>query len=198
MIRKVSVTLAAVFMTFVAVWISVDAQHRADTITLRKGSYIIQFNSGIGIPCRVTWKVVPEDLGKVKREPNFKFATDKDTPKPRVKSSLYTRSGYHRGHMCPAADRSATKDLMKSTFVMSNVCPMTPHLNTGSWKAVEDLERAKAQMHGSCSIVAAPLFYPDDTTWIGRGRVAVPHAFMKWLIVPGSNVKPELYIFENK
>lgn len=75
---------------------------------------------------------------------------------------------------------------------------MTPHLNAGAWKTIEDLERAKAQMHASCSVVAAPLFYPADTTWIGHGRVAVPHAFMKWLIVPGSKVKPELYIFENK
>lgn len=171
---------------------------QADAQVIDHGSFVVDFNPKTGCPNMVSWAITPDDLGNQKREPSFRFKADKATPKPRVTSALYTRSGFQRGHMCPAADRSASREAMRSTFVMSNVCPQTSSLNTGAWKSIENLERKIALATGRCSVHAAPLFFPQDTTWIGGHRVAVPHAFVKVLF----NSKPDrwygVYILENK
>ena len=139
----------------------------------------IDYDPGLGIPRQVAWSILPGDLGEVKRDPSFRFKADKAQPRPRVTSGLYAHSGYQRGHMCPAADRSASRRSMRSTFLMSNVCPMAPALNMGAWKSLEAQARKEAVTLGKCSVIAAPIFFPVDTAWIGRGRVAVPHAFFK-------------------
>lgn len=150
-------------------------------LSLNKPTYSVEYRPDLGVPVMVDWQVSRETLGEAKREPNFKFKEDKECPKPRVKSKHYNKSGYHRGHMCPAADRSKDISSMKSTFIMSNVCPMEPSVNTGSWKATEDEERRLARAGHVVNVRACALYYPDDTLWIGGGRVAVPHAFMKFM-----------------
>ena len=150
-------------------------------LSLNKPTYSVEYRPDLGVPVMVDWQVSKEYLGEAKREPNFKFKEDKECPKPRVKSKHYNKSGYHRGHMCPAADRSKDISSMKSTFIMSNVCPMVPSVNTGSWKATEDEERRLARAGHVVNVRACALYYPDDTLWIGGGRVAVPHAFMKFM-----------------
>lgn len=193
LIRRIVV---AAILTAVCNTITMGQQ--SQTMRLDKGSYYVDYSPSLGIPMYVSWMVRPSDLGNVRREPTFKFKTDKDTPRPRVSSVLYTRSGFQRGHMCPAADRSATKALMRSTFVMSNVCPMTPGLNTGKWKMTEETARKVAKTFGGCSIISAPLFFPWDTIWIGGHRVAVPHAFFKILFTKEPQKVYGMYIFENK
>ena len=150
-------------------------------LSLNKPTYSVEYRPELGVPVMVDWQVSNEYLGEVKREPNFKFKEDKECPKPRVKSKHYNKSGYHRGHMCPAADRSKDISSMKSTFIMSNVCPMVPSVNTGSWRATEDEERRLARAGHLVNVRACALYFPDDTLWIGGGRVAVPHAFIKFM-----------------
>ena len=148
-------------------------------IHLSKPEFQIEYRPDLGVPAGVFWSVSREDIGNAQRSPSWRFKTDKETPKPRVKSNMYLRSGFQRGHMCPAADRSANTKLMRSTFIMSNVCPMTQALNTGAWKRWEEKERRIAREKGQCFVIAAPIFFPIDTTWIGDRHVAVPHAFLK-------------------
>ena len=171
---------------------------QVDTMTLDKESFRVLFSNRLGIPKKVEYTVSPSDLGQVKRSPALKFKTDKDTPKPRVSSSMYSNSGFQRGHMCPAASRNATDALMRSTFIMSNVCPQAVKLNTGKWKMTETRERAVARQTGMCNVIAAPLFLPDDTLWIGNGRVAVPHMFYKMIYTSNPPHVYGWYIFENK
>lgn len=178
-------------------WVYLQAEENK-VLMLDKGSYQIYYNPAIGLPQLVVWGLSKSDIGKAKREPSFHFVTDHDTPKPRVKSSMYSHTGYQRGHMCPAADRSASKALMKSTFVMSNVCPMTARLNVGPWKDIETLERYLLKKYPALRIKAAPLFFPRDTQWIGNGRVAVPHAFIKVITVQGRNDIGKIFILDNK
>ena len=167
-------------------------------MSLDKGSFQVLFSNRLGIPKKVEYTVSPSDLGQVKRSPALKFKTDKDTPKPRVSSSMYSNSGFQRGHMCPAASRNATDALMRSTFIMSNVCPQTQVLNTGKWKMTENRERAVARQTGMCNVIAAPLFLLEDTLWIGNGRVAVPHMFYKMIYTSNPPHVYGWYIYENK
>ena len=173
-------------------WLKANAQ------SIHHDTFDIEYSSKLGIPTQVRWSVKRTDLGHTKREPSFRFKADRETPRPRITSALYTRSGYQRGHMCPAADRSASKATMRGTFVMSNVCPQVPELNTGAWKRTEIFERRIATTYGRCSVWAAPIFFPEDTTTIGRGRVAVPHAFMKVVFDSNPSRLYGIFICENR
>lgn len=168
--------ITIIWLSFIGVYLF--AQGR---LSLSNPSYSVEYRPDLGIPTRVDWMITDSLMGSVKRTPTFRFKADGRTPRPRITSALYTRSGYQRGHMCPAADRSASKDLMRSTFLMSNVCPMTPSLNTGAWKVTEEAGRALARRGHNVHVTAGPLFFPQDTTWIGGHRVAVPHAFIKFM-----------------
>ena len=162
------------------------------------GVYRTWYRPDLGIPERVEWLLCPYDLGKIKRDPSFRFRPEKSAPKPRVNAAMYTNSSYHRGHLCPAADRSSSKEAMKETFCISNVCPMVPSVNTGAWKNTEIYERQIAGRGYTSSLLACPLFFPQDTNWIGGHRVAVPHAFMKVITIDGDPFFYKIFIVENK
>lgn len=194
--KEIVSALVAILVFCLGACVQVLAQ-RAKVLMIDKGSYQVYYNPALGLPEVVLWRLTAGDIGSVKRDPSFRFKTDKDTPRPRVTSAMYTHSGYQRGHMCPAADRSASKDLMKSTFVMSNVAPMTPSLNTGAWKITENYGRQLLCQADTIQISASTIFFPKDTSWIGGGRVAVPHAFMKVITIPGEYDFCKIFILEN-
>ena len=165
---------------------------------LQNDSYSVEYRPDLGIPTRVDWIISDSLMGNIKRTPAYRFKADRRTPRQRITSALYTRSGYQRGHMCPAADRSASKSLMKSTFLMSNVCPMTPSINTGAWKITEDAGRELARQGHKVNVTAGALFFPQDTGWIGGHRVAVPHAFIKFMWTDDELRYYKFWIIENK
>jgi DNA/RNA endonuclease G (NUC1) len=80
-------------------------------------------------PIWVSW-VQPSTPNPCEDRPAFK----RDN-KMELKSAEYTNSGYDRGHLCP------NEDFGCPTFVMSNVVPMTPNFNRGSWKQSESYLR---------------------------------------------------------
>lgn len=166
-------------------------------LSLSNPTYSVEYRPDLGIPTRVDWMISDSLMGSVKRTPAYRFKADGRTPRPRITSALYTRSGYQRGHMCPAADRSASKDLMRSTFLMSNVCPMTTDINTGAWKITEETGRALALQGHKVNVTAGALFFPRDTSWIGGHRVAVPHAFIKFLWTDDELHYYNFWIIEN-
>lgn len=147
--------------------------------TLVSGTYTVVYSPALRIPQSVDWVLQRSDMGASKREPSWRFAEDSRVPRPRACHSDYNRSGFDRGHMVPAADRSATISAMRSTFIMTNVCPQVPALNRGAWKKLEDGCRAMAKHGLSLHIHVDALFWQADTQRIGRDSVAVPHAFVK-------------------
>ena len=190
--------ISAWLVLFLSSMVSAFAQSSANSsIHLEKGWCTIDYSPVLGIPCRVAWSLCAGDIGRTKRDPSFRFKADGALPRPRVTSALYNRSGYDRGHMVPAADRSATRGAMRQTFTMSNVCPQTPSLNRGAWKYTEELERSVALSGVRCSIIAAPLFLSPDTQWIGRHRVAVPTHFVKFIFTSKPAHMYGLFILPN-
>ena len=147
--------------------------------TLNSGTFIVVYSPALRIPQSVDWVLHRSDLGNSRREPSWRFAEDTRVSRPRACHSDYNRSGFDRGHMVPAADRSATICAMRSTFIMTNVCPQVPTLNRGSWKRLEDGCRAIAKQGQALHIHVDALFWQADTQRIGRDSVAVPHAFVK-------------------
>lgn len=151
----------------------------AQKVSVQNDSFSVVYDIGIQCPSQVEWVVCAGDIGNVKREPSWRFLPDIPDLRATARHDDFTHSGYDRGHMCPAANRSASKSSMISTFVMSNVAPQTPRLNRGEWQATERACRKLAMEYDSVHILAMPIFIQRDTTYIGKHRIAVPHAFMK-------------------
>lgn len=143
------------------------------------GRFSIEYDTALKIPRRVTWDLCADDIGSVKRISSMKFYPDDDIPGETARPSDYTRTGYDRGHMCPAADRSCSRLSMIATFSMANITPQAPDLNRGAWKRIEDACRKYAKAGYPLTIVADALFWQADTLYIGQSQVAVPHAFVK-------------------
>ena len=57
----------------------------------------------------------------------------------------YWGSGYDHGHICPSADRLASKEENYQTFFMTNMQPMYPNFNSGVWANMEMAVRTKAK-----------------------------------------------------
>src|SRR5262249_55238145 len=77
------------------------------------------------------------DIGKV---PRGAFEPDPDLPRgiAHVTSHAYDESGFDRGHMCPAKDRSGTKDDSIAVFYMTNIVPQAPNCSQRAWERLDD------------------------------------------------------------
>src|SRR5262249_58237260 len=67
--------------------------------------YVLSYNAKTRGPNWVCWRLSKDDIGKATRGP---FSPDPELPKTiaRVSSHVYDSSGFDRGHICPAQDRS--------------------------------------------------------------------------------------------
>lgn len=167
-------------------------------IALDKSGYRSIYDVGLLCPSQVTWTIHAADLGDIKREPAWRFANDLKAYGIKVKHSDYNHTGYHRGHLCAAADRSSSMDLMRSTFAMSNVAPQVPAINCGNWKQTENYCRYAASLYDSVCVLACPVFLDRDTSRIGSARLAVPHAFFKAVWVAASDSVLNAWFIFNK
>lgn len=147
--------------------------------TLDMGTFSVVYDSALLIPVTADWLLIDSYLGKTKRVPSWRFAEDYRVPRPRATHDDYTNSGFDRGHLCPAADRSVNSKVMKSTFIMTNVCPQVPALNRGAWKRMEDNCRNLVKKGVQLAVHVDAVFWPADTQRIGIHGVAVPHGFVK-------------------
>lgn len=190
-----------VFLIVLFLWVSASialAQQQKKADTLAFSSYKVVYDYTLNIPVYVCWSVSSHDLGNVKRNSGWRFKQDSRLQKPRVSTADYRLSGYQRGHMCPAADRSYSKEAMKETFTTANICPQAPSLNVGAWKQTEDQTRQLATILGKVHVKCAPIFTHADTTRIGKHRVAVPHGFIKVVYLADSITPIFCRLFTNE
>lgn len=150
-----------------------------DLDTLMMDSYSVVYSPALRIPVNVQWTLSVADMGSSHREPSWRFQEDTRVARPRATHDDYTHSGFDRGHMVPAADRSSSISSMKQTFLMTNVCPQVPALNRGAWKSLENACRMVAMNGTPVKIVVDAVFWNADISRIGANCVAVPHGFVK-------------------
>ncbi len=151
-----------------------------DSITSQIKDYegfSVSFNKDNHTPNYVVWELLPEETeGEVPRQ--SKFWTDTDIEGCATDYD-YRRSGYDRGHICPAADQKWSARAMHDCFVMANICPQDHRLNSGAWATLEKRERTWTRKHDGLIIAAGPIYDKNDTQRIGATGVRVPSAFFK-------------------
>ena len=93
----------------------------------------------------------------------------------------YSRSGYTRGHLAPAADMAFDSLAMKQSFYMSNISPQTRTFNNGVWRELEEQVRDWGRKYQHIYVVTGPIF-KEILGHIGENRVAVPGHFYKVIL----------------
>lgn len=142
--------------------------------------YMLSFNREHNNPNWVAWELTAAEAGgTLPRDDNFQ--PDPLLPKNhQVAHADYTRSGYDRGHMVPAADMKWSSRAMAECFYMSNICPQTHALNAGVWETLESACRRWAKQEGSVYIVCGPVYKGNKQKHIGKNlSITVPDGFFK-------------------
>lgn len=105
-------------------------------------------------------------------------------PKVKTKSAdwrNYKRSGYDKGHLCPAGDRRASKNAHDETFYTSNISPQNHEFNAGIWNKLEQKTRYWAKKYNRLYVVTGGVLESNLKT-IGKEKVSVPNYFYKVLL----------------
>ncbi|MEO0058910.1 MAG: Nuclease [Bacteroidota bacterium] len=90
----------------------------------------------------------------------------------------YKKSGYDKGHLCPAGDMKFSKSAFDDTFLTSNISPQKHDFNEGVWNRMEQKTRYWADKYKGVYVVTAGVLKTGLAT-IGTEEVAVPEFFYK-------------------
>lgn len=93
----------------------------------------------------------------------------------------YKKSGYTKGHLCPAGDRKQSQELYNETFFTSNASPQLYDFNAGVWNRLENKVRYWAGKYDGIYVVTGGVL-SDNLETIGREEVSVPKYFYKVLL----------------
>lgn len=172
-------------------------QSRTGGQLIKRKGYTLSYNADYKTPQWVAWELTGKET-KGKEERTDKFLPDPDVRGAKAYSNDYTKSGYDRGHMAPAADMKWSKQAMAESFYMSNICPQNPNLNRRGWKNLEEKIRDWAVADSAIIIICGPIIDKPSKT-IGKNKVAVPERFFKVILSPF--VKPARgigFLFNNR
>ena len=172
-------------------------RQRDETIITHTG-YTVSYNHHYKTPNWVAWELTRQETTGEEGRTN-QFLPDPSLPEPRVETSDYTHSGYDRGHMAPAADMKWSKQAMKESFYMSNICPQNRKLNRDDWGDLEEKCRKWAKKYGRVYIACGPIYDKASPKRIGKHQVAVPDRFFKVVLIYNrKNPIAMGFLFENK
>ena len=151
-------------------------------IRLQYTGFTMDFNNSNRTPDWVGWELLADETdGPVKRSNKFwEDSSIEFSPTP----DDYRNSGFDKGHLCPSADQKWSEDAMHDCFVMTNMAPQDPSLNSGAWRTLETKERLWAKRDSAIVIVAGPIYTDSDRKRIGDSGVRVPSAFFRVLLAP--------------
>jgi endonuclease G len=142
-------------------------------------AFALSYNRERGSANWVSWRVTPTDLGDVRRSDDFRPDVRLPQGWTRVLPTDYTRSGFTRGHLCPAGDRSADEDANSATFLMTNIVPQTADSNQGVWLTLEEYCRSFVQNGATLYVIAG--VYGEQRRI--RDRVTAPTNLWKVVVV---------------
>lgn len=158
--------------------------------------YTVSFNKKHRIPNWVAW-----ELNEVRIQGNIErcsiFFEDPRLKEEGIiiKDNAYHKSGYSRGHLCPAMDNKNSMEAMKESFYMSNVVPQLQGLNGGKWETLESRCGKWVKNYKKLYIVAGPIIGLRVNKRIGVG-ITVPKEFFKAILRKDKNTWRAIgYIF---
>jgi endonuclease G len=132
-------------------------------------------------------------------ERESRFSIDPIIKPHTARTEDYTKSGFDRGHLAPAADMKYSSQAMLESFYTSNISPQRPGLNRGIWKQLEEKIRTWAPSNRPLFIVTGPVLKDSLTQFIGTyNRVSVPKRFYKVLLDTAKPMRAIGFVFDNQ
>ncbi|HET6557433.1 MAG TPA: DNA/RNA non-specific endonuclease [Prolixibacteraceae bacterium] len=168
-----------------------------ETNVIRHSWFTLSYNEANEQANWVYYSLTDQMVRKSGAERSSSFKVDVKVPGKSAKSSNYSRSGYDRGHLCPAADMDFDPVAMKESFLMSNVSPQDPEFNRGIWKILEETVREWAIQEKQLYIVTGPVFQNNKGV-IGEEEVLVPGYFFKVIYDPTDQPKMIAFVMPNQ
>jgi len=153
----------------------------SDDLYLDERAFVVSYNPEKHIPNWVAWRLDRSDFGATRRADDFRPDLSLPAGFYRVNDNDYLHSGYDRGHLCPSADRTASRADNSSTFLYTNMVPQLHELNAGPWERLEEYARRRARAGQTVYAVAGGVLGAPYPT-IGHG-VAVPTYDFKILVL---------------
>ncbi|CAA9200379.1 DNA/RNA non-specific endonuclease [Flavobacterium collinsii] len=110
----------------------------------------------------------------------------------------YKKSGYDKGHLCPAGDMEFNESAYNDTFYTSNISPQDHDFNSGIWNRLEQKTRYWAEKYNDIYVVTGGILKDSDKK-IGTEKVAVPKYFYKIILTKtGKEHKVIAFLVPNK
>ncbi|MFI1745312.1 DNA/RNA non-specific endonuclease [Thalassobellus sediminis] len=128
----------------------------------------------------VAYELKKSHLSKTNFERPY-FEIDKAVKTGAAHWKNYKKSGYDRGHLCPAGDRSYSRFAHDETFLTSNISPQEHQFNAGIWNTLEQKTRYWASKYDGVFVITGGVLKNNLKT-IGDEHVSVPNQFYKVLI----------------
>ncbi|KOP23100.1 nuclease [Hapalosiphon sp. MRB220] len=151
-----------------------------DNYLMIKPQYALSYNNSKGTPNWVSWQLNQSWIGAADRQNNFRPDTSLPTGFLRVTPTMYSGSGYDKGHVAPSADRTKTVEDNSSTFLMTNMMPQTPDNNRNTWESLESYSRELVNQGKELYIIAGPLGSQGQPL---KGKVTIPASTWKIVVV---------------
>ncbi len=121
------------------------------------------------------------------------FQEDKKVKSSSAHWRNYKKSGYDKGHLCPAGDRRFSYDAFEETFLTSNISPQEHAFNSGIWNKLEKKVRYWAKRYNGVYVVTGGVLHKNLKN-IGEENVAVPEYFYK-VILDNNSTNPKMIGF---
>ncbi|MEY4539424.1 MAG: hypothetical protein RLZZ306_1181 [Bacteroidota bacterium] len=169
---------------------------RKNTEIVMHRAFILSYQEEYELASWVLHRLVKEAVyGKEARSNVF-------LPDPMIESGSavtqdYSRSGYDRGHLCPAGDFRHNRTLEDETFFMSNMAPQVPDFNRGIWSDLENKVRSWVKKRGELIIVTGPILKNGLPTIGKMNQISVPEKFYKIIYDP-ANEEAIAFLFPNE
>ena len=143
-------------------------------------AYTLEYNETHEQASWVAYVLTKERTVRVAERTN-KFLSDPMVKTGSADNGDYSKSGYDRGHLAPAADMGWSAKTMAESFYFSNMSPQVPAFNRGIWKRTEELVRTWAIAYDSLYIVTGPVLNGNLPS-IGANQVSIPHYYYKVIL----------------
>lgn len=168
-------------------------------------AYTTSYSHKHGQPYWVAYNLESHKLNAVAKRPS-RFQPDPKIKPSTTSHNSYTKTGFDRGHLAPAADMAWSIQTMKESFYTSNICPQRPAFNRGIWKVLESSIRnwtynaPSTRDRPHLFIITGPII-TENAPNISRTpnhTLSVPEFFFKAVIDTVGKKRGVAFVFPNK
>jgi endonuclease G len=139
------------------------------------GEFTIEYSTTKKHPKWVAWPLYKSHMGSSGRTDAWQFDPRIPEAARPTREDFY---GYDRGHLCPSADRTQSREMNAQTFMYSNMSPQVSAFNQGIWGTLETKVRG---------------WVGSDTLYICAGGTVLKESDIMSYTSPSSMAVPKYY-----